>query len=101
MKVRQHIADFCSGVKPVEAEVETLDQLLALDFVRRWDDELLDCFCRAVGYPERDIVFLMAKMKDPENYGSFWVLAHVSPQDALAALPLLDPSTGRTVTTKG
>jgi hypothetical protein len=36
IKVRQHIPTFFTGFEPAEAEVDSLRDLLALEFVQRW-----------------------------------------------------------------
>jgi hypothetical protein len=39
MKVRQHIPNFVNGFEPEEAEVGSLEELRALEFVDRWSTE--------------------------------------------------------------
>ena len=42
MKVTQHIPGFCSGLVAYTAEVDTKDELLKLDWIKRWAEEPFD-----------------------------------------------------------
>lgn len=39
MKVRQHIPNFFTGFEPVEAEINSLEELVGLEFIERWTND--------------------------------------------------------------
>ncbi len=73
----QHIPGFVDGVEPQRAPVETLADLLGLQWVQ--------CWAANSGFARwsRSGRYLMAEMKD----GGFWAIAHVH-GDVLATLPV-------------
>ena len=39
MKIKQHILNFCSGLKPQEIEFNNLTELMAIPWVKHWTDD--------------------------------------------------------------
>jgi hypothetical protein len=89
--VKQHIPNFVDTgeAAPIEMTCNTLDEVLALPFIKQWDDEFLDHFEKSsYGSIWTGMVvnswLLMAIMKD----GRFWVVAYLITDDNLRDLPL-------------
>ena len=87
MKVRQHIPNFFSGFEPQEAEVDSLEELQALEFIQRWTIE--PSFYRFSiernYHPETQTHLLMAEMDQGKKW---WVVAYLSgAADRLEHLP--------------
>ena len=88
MKVRQHIPTFFSGFDQQEAEVNTLEELQALEFVQRWTTlPGFDRFSVELNYgaPEVPCHLLMAEFNEGKKW---WVVAYLSGQtDLVQHLP--------------
>ena len=80
--VKQHIPGFVTGVDPAEAQFDTLEDLLAVPFVRQWSDARLERFSIADDASYADL--LMAEMKD----GKFWVVGFIDKGAAPPQLPI-------------
>lgn len=81
MTIRQHIPAFVDGIEPGRADFETLEQLLAVPFVKRWS-EPAEAFRRYSYVPRRyeyresrNVDYLMAEMAD----GKHWVIGYIEP----------------------
>lgn len=81
VKVTQHVPGYFDGVDPCRDDVATLEELLALPWVKQWEQ------------PFRGLPFvgwrqatgsLLALYGEDES--SWWVVAH-APKEALASLP--------------
>jgi hypothetical protein len=68
MKVRQHIPSF-SEAEPEMAEVQTLKELLALPFVKKWQEAL--GFSHYAFNPAENLLIA-------DRLDAYWVIAHLS-----------------------
>jgi hypothetical protein len=87
MKVRQHIPNFFSGFQQQEAEANTLEDLLAIEFVDRWTaDPHFHRFSVEWNYGDcTDCHLLMAETHEGKKW---WVVAYLSgPIDPIQHLP--------------
>ena len=74
-RVRQHRPGFIDSEEPlVDVEVSSLEELLALPFVAKWNTDRFDRFSLSVGSND-DHGHLMADMVDGES----WVVARIDP----------------------
>jgi hypothetical protein len=71
--IKQHIPNFVSGFDPVTTEFETLDELLSLDFVKRFNDGDNSFYRFSVNdYSTR--VHLMAEYDEGRKW---WVVGYI------------------------
>jgi hypothetical protein len=85
MLVQQHIPHFIEGLTPERTEVATLEELLALPWVRRWEPAT---WMRSL-LPDIGCALLMAIVHEAgAPVDQHWVIAYVRPPEALDALPL-------------
>ena len=63
--IKQHIPGFVSGYDPVTAKFETLNDLLNIDFVKRWAkdrEEWTDAFYQISMDENYGVIYLMAEL---------------------------------------
>ena len=85
MQVHQHIPSFVDGITPIEAEVNTLAELEALEFVERWKKRAT--FHRlSIHWDYADHTHLL--MAEFEEGRRWWVVAKLIGEDAQMCAPL-------------
>lgn len=87
---RQHIPGAVSGVEPACADVETAEELLALEWVAQWTEPLGgDAFYRfSFSVVSSDAAALLLVEYDEGR--RWWVVAHLT-GDAPSGLPVWNP----------
>jgi len=85
IQVRLHRPAFFSGSTREQTNVETLDQVLQLEWIKRWAEEPnFDHFAQS---PLGDQTLLMAMMRD----GRHWVVAYLTIEAVPLNLPIWRP----------
>lgn len=72
MIAKQHIPNYVEGFMPQVGEFNTVEELLNIPFVKKWNDDQLQRFSLDKTY-SKDTMLLMAEMKD----ASYWVVAYL------------------------
>ncbi len=96
MKVRQHIpASWDSALREAVAEVNSMEELLALEFVQRWttDPSFYRFSASIETYTDNNCHLLMAEMDEGKKW---WVVAYLTgPTDLIEHLPKWTGDKGR------
>lgn len=85
MIFRTHIANFCSGIDPKEYEVNTTDELLALNTVKDWKHHIIGGPIPFYQYSQSkhgSEYLLIAEYKKEEKH-IWWVIGYLSEKPKL------------------
>ena len=76
--IKQHIPNFVSGIDPVTWNFENRNELLSIDFVKRWIDEDFHQFSVSEYY---DCILLMAELEDGNKWYVIGYITGISEDD--------------------